>query len=96
VNSAPALVVLAARYPPCGVFTLGDWWTSARKQVGKPHRMAFDSIVLLTTRMIWLEQNGKMFNRTLSTRGALGHSILVMMEDWCHAKLVSWSSILGE
>jgi hypothetical protein len=44
--------------------SLGDWWTSARKRIAKPWRKAFDSIVLLTLRSIWLERNGRVVNRT--------------------------------
>jgi hypothetical protein len=75
---------------------LGDWWTGARKRIAKPHRCAFDSSVLLTSRMISLERNGRVFNRTLSLSDALACSILITIHDWCRAKLVHWSDISGE
>jgi hypothetical protein len=36
---------------------LGIWWVDARKWIGKPHRRAFNSLVLLVTRSVWLEHN---------------------------------------
>jgi hypothetical protein len=66
---------------------LRDWWTGAHKQIMKPHRRVFDSLVLLTSRMIWLERNGRVFNMTLSLPDTLARLILVAIHDWCRAKL---------
>jgi hypothetical protein len=38
-----------------------SWWIDARKRVSKPHRQAFDSLVLLVVRQIWLEHNSWAF-----------------------------------
>lgn len=37
--------------------TLVDWWLRSRKQIGKPRRHAFDSLVILVTWLLWLERN---------------------------------------
>jgi hypothetical protein len=91
VDSAPAPVGLAHVIPHAESW-LKDW-TGAHKWIAKPHRRAFDSFVLLTSRMIWLERNGRVFNMTLSLPNTLARSILVAIHDGCRAKLVG--SLVG-
>jgi hypothetical protein len=38
-----------------------NWWLDARKRVPKPRHQAFDSLVFLVTRQLWLEHNGRVF-----------------------------------
>jgi hypothetical protein len=52
------------------------------KGLPKPRRRAFDLVVLLVERSIWLERNDRVFNRSLSTRGALSRKIMLASEGW--------------
>jgi hypothetical protein len=55
---------------------LGIWWVDARKKTAKPRRHAFDSLVMLVTRLVWLEQNDRVFNRNHSSLVQLCHRVL--------------------
>ena len=46
---------------------LADWWTTSRKRVAKADRMCFDSIVILTSWMIWNERNRRTFDSKIKT-----------------------------
>jgi hypothetical protein len=46
---------------------LAEWWTQSRKQVSKGRRKAFDSLVVLVARCIWLERNSRVFRNQSST-----------------------------
>jgi hypothetical protein len=75
---------------------LSNWWIGAHKRVVKPQRRPFDSVVLLTTRTIWLERDGRVFNRVPPPLHVVARSILVVLDEWCHVKLVSWLILSGE
>jgi hypothetical protein len=40
-----------------------DWWLASRKRVIKRRRKAFDSVVLMVARCIWLQHNCRVFDR---------------------------------
>jgi hypothetical protein len=61
----------------------------AWKRIAKPRRQAFDSVVILVVRSIWLECNDQVFSRGLSSPGALGRKIMLACEDWCRARLLN-------
>jgi hypothetical protein len=63
---------------------MADWWLDARKAIVKP-RSAFDSVVLLVARPIWLERNDRFFSRSSSAPAVLVQKNLVAVEDWCRA-----------
>jgi hypothetical protein len=48
---------------PVADSSLGSWWVREGKRIAKPRRRAFDSLVLLVARKLWLERNGRVFNR---------------------------------
>jgi hypothetical protein len=52
------------RTPVGNELGLPDWWASRRRRLSKQGRKAFDSMVVLTCWMIWLQQNARTFNPT--------------------------------
>jgi hypothetical protein len=75
---------------------LGDWWLDARKRIAKVRRRAFDSVVLLISRKLWLERNDRVFSRSQATPAALSHQISTAVKEWCRARLLYWSELTGE
>lgn len=58
------------------------WWTTARKQLPKELRHGFDSLVLLTSWMLWKERNARTFNCIASTPAELGAAIRLEADLW--------------
>jgi len=42
--------------------SLADWWSRSRKRLQKADRKCFDSLVILTSWMIWKERNARIFD----------------------------------
>jgi hypothetical protein len=53
---------------------LRDWWIRRRKAVAKARRKAFDSLVFLVFRSLWLERNARVSLGSLGRwhRGPVG------------------------
>jgi hypothetical protein len=49
------------RAPGPSFHTTEDWWLKARKQVPKPLRRDFDTVVILVHWKIWKERNARIF-----------------------------------
>jgi hypothetical protein len=76
--------------------SLVEWWIRSRKQVPKGRRKAYDSLVLLVTRCIWLQRNSRVCRNHRSTRLQVVHQVLTNFELWCKAKLIDRSALVGE
>jgi hypothetical protein len=72
------------------------WWLRTRKHVPKTRRKAYDSLVVLVSRGIWLHRNNKIFNDASLTLDALGHQMALLLDDWCTTSLVDRSSLYRE
>jgi hypothetical protein len=70
-----------------------DWWLHTRKLVAKAR---LEGVRLLGMLSLWLERNGRVFDRKSSSVQALISCILNHTELWCRASLVDRSAILGE
>jgi hypothetical protein len=47
--------------------TMPDWWITQRKRIDKVHHKGFDSLVVLTCRLLWKERNAWVFsNKSMS------------------------------
>jgi hypothetical protein len=73
-----------------------DWWLTVHEQVSKAHRPAFDSIVILMARSIWLQKNDRVFARTSLSPANLAHHIELVAEDCCRSKLVDTLKLFRE
>jgi hypothetical protein len=73
--------------------TFVAWWLRTRKRVPKPRWKVYDSVVVLVSQGIWLHQNDKVFNGASLTADALGHELVLLLDDWCTASLVDRSSL---
>lgn len=72
-------------------FDLATWWTSSRKKLTKVDRKAFDTLVILTSWMIWNERNRRTFDSRVKTVHELWTCILDEAVAWDSAgfKLIS-------
>ena len=72
-------------------FDLATWWTSSRKKLTKVDRKAFDTLVILTSWMIWNERNRRTFDSRVKTVHELWTCILDEAVAWDIAgfKLIS-------
>ena len=61
---------------------LADWWTTARKSIAKAERMCFDSLVILTSWMLWNERN----RRTFDSKSKTVPELLASLEE----EAISW------
>ena len=70
---------------------LATWWTSSRKKLTKVDRKAFDTLVILTSWMIWNERNRRTFDSRVKTVHELWACILDEAVAWDIAgfKLIS-------
>jgi hypothetical protein len=73
-----------------------DWWLSARKLVVKRQRKAFDSVVLLVARGIWLQRNCRVFDRRSLLPVPLAEQLQEQCEDWCRVSLICSSQLARE
>jgi hypothetical protein len=51
------------------------WWLQTRKHVPKPHRRAYDSLVFLVSRGIWLHRNDRIFNGVALSPNDVAHQM---------------------
>jgi hypothetical protein len=65
------------------------WWLRAWDQVPKSHLPIFDSLVLLTARVIWPQRNDRVFNTTTLSPALLVQRLELLLDDWCKANLVA-------
>ena len=61
---------------------LADWWTTSRKRLAKAERKCFDSLVILTSWMIWNERNTRTFDRRAKTVSQLVSSLEEEAASW--------------
>ena len=66
---------------------LADWWTTARKSIAKAERMCFDSLVILTSWMLWNERNRRTFDSKSKTVPELLASLEEEAISWLLARL---------
>jgi hypothetical protein len=64
-----------------------------RKHVPKPRRQAYDSLILLVSRGIWLHRNDRIFNSITLSPDTVAHQMLLLLNDWCTTTLVDRSTI---
>jgi hypothetical protein len=69
------------------------WWLRKRKHVPKPRRRAYDSLILLVSRGIWLHRNDRIFNSVTLSPDTVAHQMLLLLNDWCTTTLVDRSTI---
>jgi hypothetical protein len=53
------------------------------------HTPAFNLIMILVARPIWLQRNDRVFARTTLSPDSLAHHIELVANDWCRAKMVN-------
>ncbi|KAF8657637.1 hypothetical protein HU200_059787 [Digitaria exilis] len=71
--------------PTAEELSLANWWLSKRKQ-------AFDSIVILTSWMLWREWNNRTFNNTTANPPTqVLHDTLVEASIWVQAGYIALS-----
>jgi hypothetical protein len=58
--------------------------------------LAFDSLVLLVARGIWLYMNNVIFSRATLSHVGLAHELGQLLDDWCRAGSVARSWLQGE
>lgn len=73
---------------------LVTWWIHSRKQIPKPRRKAFDSLVILVTWTIWLERNDRVFKRKVQSPTAIVDFIWSELAQYARAKLIDWAALL--
>jgi hypothetical protein len=73
-----------------------NWWLDARKRVPKPRHQAFDSLVFLVARQLWLEHNGRVFRGggVTSLSVTLVARVWDILELWSRAGLVCRSLLV--
>ncbi|PVH36439.1 hypothetical protein PAHAL_6G073800 [Panicum hallii] len=52
-----------ALFPEQEPLCLADWWSGARKKLTKTDHRCFDSIIILISRILWIERNKRVFDR---------------------------------
>ena len=62
--------------------SLADWWSRSRKRLQKADRKCFDSLVILTSWMIWNERNRRTFDSRVKTVHELSTCILDETVAW--------------
>jgi len=65
---------------------LADWWTASRKSLAKEDRKCFDSLVILTSWMIWNERNRRTFDSRAKTVGELVSCLEDEATSWVLAR----------
>lgn len=70
-----------------------DWWLLSRRQIPKPRRKAFDSVVVLIAWYLWLERNARTFQRAASPVAVVLTSISEAIALWCRAHLIVGSAL---
>jgi hypothetical protein len=72
---------------------MADWWLASRKRVIKRRRKAFDSLVPLVARGIWLQRNSRVFDRSATAPVALARELESECALWCRAGLICRSPL---
>jgi hypothetical protein len=72
---------------------LAEWWLRVRKHVLKARRKAFDSLVALVVRSLWLSRNACVFRHSTPLIGDVVQSVLDQAFQWCLVGLVDRSSL---
>ncbi|KAG2633749.1 hypothetical protein PVAP13_2NG247503 [Panicum virgatum] len=62
-----------------------SWWSTARKQLSKANRCCFDSLVILTSWMLWKERNDRTFDRRVRTVDDVLTRVYDEITDWFQA-----------
>ncbi|OEL37464.1 hypothetical protein BAE44_0001517, partial [Dichanthelium oligosanthes] len=75
--------------------SLPNWWLLARKKVTKMRRKTFDSLCLLLSRQLWLEQNNRVFRNGVRLPGLLVGVILEQTSLWSKAGLLDSVLLFG-
>ena len=61
---------------------LAAWWTHSRKRLQKADKKCFDSLVILTSWIIWKERNNRIFDRNQLTVAELVLHIKEEVDVW--------------
>jgi hypothetical protein len=76
--------------------TLVNWWLRSRDLVPLPRRAAFDSLVILVARQLWLECNDRIFHATACLPAQLIAKLTRTVDDWSNAGLLARSMLYRE
>jgi hypothetical protein len=66
-----------------------ELWLRSHRRVARPRQRAFDSLVALVSRLIWL------YRKVSLTVEELLHRVSMVSENWCVVKLVARSDLFG-
>jgi hypothetical protein len=80
--------------PQNAIFT--RWWLHWCRRIARPRRRAFDSVVAMTTRLLWLQHNEKVFRGLSSTPDFVLQLMLRTCDQWCAARLLVRSELYGK
>jgi hypothetical protein len=72
-----------------------ELWLRSHRRVARPRQRAFDSLVALVSRLIWLYRNDRVFQGVSLTVEELLHRVSMVSENWCVVKLVARSDLFG-
>jgi hypothetical protein len=74
--------------------TFATWWINSRKQVPKARRKALDSLVILVSWRLWLQQNARVFSLSSLSASSLVGLIWEEALWWTRAGLIVWDSLV--
>jgi hypothetical protein len=69
------------------------WWLRCQKRVVKDRTRGFDSLIILVTWQIWLQQNARVFNSGSSPVSSCGAGYLVRVCSLGSCKVDCWVAI---
>jgi hypothetical protein len=71
------------------IFSREVWWFQWRRRINRPRCRAFDSVVTMITKLLWLQRNEVVFH---GSSPMIPNSVLQLVlrtcEQWCAARLV--------
>uniref|UniRef100_A0A0A9E2U6 Reverse transcriptase zinc-binding domain-containing protein n=1 Tax=Arundo donax TaxID=35708 RepID=A0A0A9E2U6_ARUDO len=73
-----------------------EWWLQSRKEVPKPRRESFDTMVILGAWRIWNERNGRVFRGASLPPMSLVGSIANEARLWDRVGIFVWSEFFCE
>jgi hypothetical protein len=81
---------------PVHTSTITDWWLQTRGQIPSQHRRAFDSMVLLTSWVIWNERNARIFRGTARSMTQVFGPVKDLLAELVEAGYGCLASVLRE
>jgi hypothetical protein len=80
---------------PTRTMNFAQWWTEARKRIGKPLRKAFYSLVILVAWSLWLERKARIFRGAAASPSSCIQAIKLEGDLWCRTKIIDRSQLLA-